>query len=91
MPLVPSPFILRNRSKIWVDEVIDVALVGNIEKNVAMVVEKEAASQQNQPGHAGREASEKSDLVGFLIRTDVSVEFVSVHLRYSVHRHWRHD
>jgi ATP-dependent Lon protease len=33
----------------WVDEVIDVALVGNLEKNVASVIEKEAATQQNQP------------------------------------------
>ncbi len=32
----------------WVDEVLDVALVGNLEKNVASVIEKEAASQQNQ-------------------------------------------
>ncbi len=34
----------------WVDEVIESALVGNLEKNVASVVEKEAATQQNQPG-----------------------------------------
>ena len=33
----------------WVDEVIDVALEGNLEKNVASVIEKEAATQQNQP------------------------------------------
>lgn len=32
----------------WVDEVIDVALAGNPEKNVASVIEKEAATQQNQ-------------------------------------------
>jgi ATP-dependent Lon protease len=34
----------------WVDEVLDVALAGNIEKNVASVIEKEAATQQNQQG-----------------------------------------
>ncbi len=34
----------------WVDEVIESALVGNLEKNVASVVEKEAATQQNQQG-----------------------------------------
>ena len=34
----------------WVDEVIKSALVGNIEENVASVVEKEAATQQNQQG-----------------------------------------
>ncbi|MEH6344481.1 MAG: endopeptidase La [Bermanella sp.] len=34
----------------WVDEVINSALVGNIEENVASVVEKEAATQQNQQG-----------------------------------------
>ena len=32
----------------WVDEVLDVALTGNLEKNVASVIEKEAATQQNQ-------------------------------------------
>ncbi|NVK36687.1 MAG: endopeptidase La [Gammaproteobacteria bacterium] len=32
----------------WVDEVLDVALAGNLEKNVASVIEKEAATQQNQ-------------------------------------------
>ena len=32
----------------WVDEVIDVALAGNPEKNVASVIEKEASTQQNQ-------------------------------------------
>ena len=34
----------------WVDEVIDVALTGDLEKNVASVLEKEAATQQNQLG-----------------------------------------
>jgi ATP-dependent Lon protease len=34
----------------WVDEVLDVALTGNLEKNVASVIEKEAATQQNQQG-----------------------------------------
>lgn len=34
----------------WVDEVIEAALIGNIEKNVASVIEKDAATQQNQPG-----------------------------------------
>lgn len=34
----------------WVDEVIDVALVGDLEKNVALVIEKEAATQQKQLG-----------------------------------------
>ena len=34
----------------WVDEVIDVALTGDLEKNVASVLEKEAATQQNQMG-----------------------------------------
>ena len=34
----------------WVDEVIEAALVGNLEKNVASIVEKEAATQQNQQG-----------------------------------------
>jgi len=34
----------------WVDEVLDVALAGNMEKNVASVIEKEAATQQNQQG-----------------------------------------
>jgi ATP-dependent Lon protease len=32
----------------WVDEVINAALVGNLEKNVASVIEKEALTQQNQ-------------------------------------------
>jgi len=32
----------------WVDEVIEAALVGNLEKNVASVIEKEALTQQNQ-------------------------------------------
>ncbi len=32
----------------WVDEVIEAALVGNLEKNVATVIEKEALTQQNQ-------------------------------------------
>ncbi len=32
----------------WVDEVIKAALVGNLEKNVASVIEKEALTQQNQ-------------------------------------------
>ncbi|QIZ84244.1 endopeptidase La [Bermanella marisrubri] len=34
----------------WVDEVLDVALSGNIAKNVASVIEKQAATQQNQQG-----------------------------------------
>jgi ATP-dependent Lon protease len=34
----------------WVDEVIDVALVGDIQANVASVLEKESAKQQSQPG-----------------------------------------
>jgi ATP-dependent Lon protease len=34
----------------WVDEVIDVALIGDLHKNVASVLEKEAATQQNQLG-----------------------------------------
>ena len=34
----------------WVDEVIDVALTGDLEKNVASFLEKEAATQQNQLG-----------------------------------------
>ncbi len=34
----------------WVDEVIEAALVGNLEKNVASVIEKEATTQQNQSG-----------------------------------------
>jgi ATP-dependent Lon protease len=34
----------------WVDEVIDVALVGDIQANVASVLEKESAKQQSQQG-----------------------------------------
>jgi ATP-dependent Lon protease len=34
----------------WVDEVIDVALVGDIQANVASVLEKESAKQQSQLG-----------------------------------------
>jgi len=34
----------------WVDEVIDIALTGDLEKNVASVLEKEAATQQKQLG-----------------------------------------
>jgi len=34
----------------WVDEVLDVALSGNMAKNVASVIEKQATTQQNQQG-----------------------------------------
>jgi ATP-dependent Lon protease len=34
----------------WIDEVIDLALVGDLQKNIALVVEKEMALQQNQKG-----------------------------------------
>ena len=34
----------------WVDEVIDIALTGDLEKNVASVLEKEASTQQNTLG-----------------------------------------
>jgi ATP-dependent Lon protease len=34
----------------WVDEVIDLALVGDLQKNIALVVEKELAIQQNKQG-----------------------------------------